>query len=121
MANRQQLNTIITTISERYNIDIAKLEAIVSNNGSKITSKFASPIAKQKWEESGKANSELFSFPPSHKKGYTLKDVNQALGIEEPVKLKAITLFDEPSNEMVKPASAAAPPETLVKVTSPST
>ena len=41
MANRQQLNKIITTISKRYNIDIAKLEAIVSKNGSKITSKFA--------------------------------------------------------------------------------
>jgi pyruvate/2-oxoglutarate dehydrogenase complex dihydrolipoamide acyltransferase (E2) component len=86
MANRQQLNKIITTISERYNIGIDKLEAIVSNNGSKIISKFASPIAKQKWEESGKANSELFAFPPSHKKGYTLKDVNLALGIEEPIK-----------------------------------
>ena len=86
MANRQQLNTIINAISERYNIDISRLEEIVANNGSKIISKFASPIAKQKWEESGKANSELFSFPSSHKKGYTLKDVNQALGIEEPVK-----------------------------------
>lgn len=86
MTNRQQLNKIITTISERYNINIDKLEAIVANNGSKIISKFASPIAKQKWEESGKANSELFSFPPSHKKGYTLKDVNLALGIEEPIK-----------------------------------
>lgn len=86
MANRQQLNKIITTISERYNINIDKLEAIVANNGSKIISKFASPIAKQKWEESGKANSELFSFPPSHKKGYTLKDVNIALGIEDPIK-----------------------------------
>ena len=90
MANREQLNTIITTISERYNIDIAKLEAIVTKHGSKITSKFASPIAKQKWEESGKANSELFSFPPSHKKGYTLKDVNLALGIEEPVKKASV-------------------------------
>ena len=29
MANRQQLNKIITTISERYNIGIDKLEAIV--------------------------------------------------------------------------------------------
>lgn len=86
MANRQQLNKIITTISERYNINIDKLEAIVANNGSKIISKFASPIAKQKWEESGQANSELFSFAPSHKKGYTLKDVNIALGIEEPIK-----------------------------------
>ena len=35
MANREQLNTIITTISERYNIDIAKLEAIVTKHGSK--------------------------------------------------------------------------------------
>lgn len=86
MANRQQLNKIITTISERYNINIDKLEAIVANNGSKIISKFASPIAKQKWEESGKENSKLFSFPPSHKKGYTLKDVNIALGIEDPIK-----------------------------------
>ena len=90
MANRQQLNTIIKTISERYNIDIAKLEAIVTKHGSKITSKFASPIAKQKWEESGKANSELFSFPPSHKKGYSLKDVNRALGIEEPIKKASV-------------------------------
>lgn len=90
MANRQQLNTIITTISDRYNIDISKLEKIVTNNGSKITSKFASPIAKQKWEESGKENSELFSFLPSHKKGYTLKDVNQALGIEELVKKSSV-------------------------------
>ena len=98
MANRQQLNTIITTISERYNIDIAKLEAIVTKHGSKITSKFASPIAKQKWEESGKANSELFSFSPSHKKGYTLKDVNQALGIEEPVK-KASSLASKAAKE----------------------
>ena len=90
MANRKQLNTIITTISERYNIGIDELETIVTKHGSKITSKFASPIARQKWEKSGKANSELFSFAPSHKNGYTLKDVNRALGIEEPVKKSSV-------------------------------
>ena len=70
MANRQQLNKIITTISERYNIGIDKLEAIVANNGSKIISKFASPIAKQNGKRVERQIQNYLLFHLVTKKGY---------------------------------------------------